>query len=382
MSDVTDEIGCTKDSYMGAGAKDTNYNVTAYMIIGTTGKGVNFACRAILEFDVSAIPATATIDSAELHWYCELAAATNNASTLWRCTRTNWLETQVTWNSYLTGSAWTAAGGDLAAADSPETKVAFNLPTTTGWKSVTGLKNMVDYAIANTAGLVEIIGKLDDETASTINAHFSWRNEPFDTEGAPHLVVAWTSPAGQKWIQVFAAKDLGILDAYPDTNYGTDPTIAVGFVAPSTDIYRGLLEFLPSALPVRSRILSGRLQLLSNNTVAAFTIYRLTRNNWVKAQATWNSYLTGSAWTAPGGDYDAAISAAMTPTLGWVSYTITDLVRDAANVRGRILELLIKKDNEGAAAVFSFGSKEHTAYTDPYIVIQYENAPWTQAHVI
>jgi hypothetical protein len=70
--------------------------------------------RGGLEFDLSTLPANATINSAELELYYHDDYTTTGAEDLeaHRITR-SWTEAGVTWNSYDGTNSWTSAGGDF-----------------------------------------------------------------------------------------------------------------------------------------------------------------------------------------------------------------------------------------------------------------------------
>lgn len=71
--------------------------------------------RLLFEFDMSVLPANAAIQWATLYlfWFSQMNSKGNTISyTIKRLTRSDWVENQVTWNSYKTGSAWTTPGGD------------------------------------------------------------------------------------------------------------------------------------------------------------------------------------------------------------------------------------------------------------------------------
>jgi hypothetical protein len=83
------------------------------MTLGATAAG-DFL-RAVVRFDLSSIAGrTATSCSLTVN---SLAAAGGTGYTLARLTRTDWVESEVTWNDYASGSAWTTPGGDVALGD-------------------------------------------------------------------------------------------------------------------------------------------------------------------------------------------------------------------------------------------------------------------------
>ena len=225
MTAITEHRSFSIDSYLSKEGADTNYNIIGTLNVGTSGKGANYANRAIMRADVSVIPADWTIDAAKLRWYCSTACtAAGIAATIYRCTRNNWTETGVTWNKYDGTNAWTTAGGDYSTTDSPETKATFNLPTATGWQEITGLANFVAKAIADHSGIMEMIARIDDETASSKIAVYEART---DDTYRPELIIECTTPAGQNWVVVVPAADTYIAEDYATTNYGTDVLVYV-----------------------------------------------------------------------------------------------------------------------------------------------------------
>lgn len=94
---------------------------------------------------------------------------------------------------------------------------------------------------------------------------------------------------------------------------------------------------------------------LYNQTV---TCYKMTRNDYVYNQATWNIYKTGSSWTAAGGDYEASSPAPVTiliaPSTSINTWTITDIVQDAVDNTINC-NLLIKADDETSPVDHFYG---------------------------
>ncbi|GAJ21220.1 unnamed protein product, partial [marine sediment metagenome] len=121
-------------------AKDTDLQEIApdgnhgYLIELWLNNGANAAQRPILEFDISELPGGATIISASLElYYYSYTLFDPDGLTIWayKLTRTDWVELQATWNSYKTGSAWTAAGGDYVTSDPAGGSTTF--PADYGW---------------------------------------------------------------------------------------------------------------------------------------------------------------------------------------------------------------------------------------------------------
>lgn len=154
--------------------------------------------RSIVEFDVSQL-ASATVLAATL--VREITALSNGGHQvkISRCTRPGaWVENQVTWLKYKTGSDWTASGGDFDDSGPPAALV-YTEPTTTGEHEVAGLRPFVRDALENHGGIVSLMTRLADE-APTVDTGAAWNSR----ERAPgwRLVVEFALPdAGRRSIR-------------------------------------------------------------------------------------------------------------------------------------------------------------------------------------
>lgn len=157
------------DSYMQGnpeGAQDNNHGG-----FNAVGHGVEYAGddktslkRPIANFDVSRL-AGRTINSAKLRRYVIVRSISGTMTTrVSRCTRpADWVEDEVTWDEYASGSAWTAEGGDFDDTG-PPAAVDQDEPDASLWTDFTGLKAFVTDAIDNRNGIVSLILRLTDET--------------------------------------------------------------------------------------------------------------------------------------------------------------------------------------------------------------------------
>ncbi|MFH0816232.1 MAG: DNRLRE domain-containing protein [Methanobacteriota archaeon] len=131
-------------------------------------------------------------------------------------------------------------------------------------------------------------------------------------------------------------KDAWLYDNNPNVNYGDYNIFSVG-TSGTGETGRGIMQF---SFPTSNRnILSATLQLYSlvnnrvpygvnisvNPVIGAWTEGPGGGNNNV----TWNSRLTGTAWTKPGGDYDATRVAYVnvSEVNTWYSWNVTALVK-------------------------------------------------------
>lgn len=98
----------------------TNHDTETTAYIGDTNATDPEAQRIIIKFDLSTIPANATIIAASISMF-EIAAGDGAGLGAWNifCYRLkrDWVEDQATWNEYSTGNAWGTAGADNTTTD-------------------------------------------------------------------------------------------------------------------------------------------------------------------------------------------------------------------------------------------------------------------------
>lgn len=196
----------------------------ANLFVGNNDNG--FTRRALLAFDLSAVPAGATIDSVSLHLYATVASANAETVSLFRLT-SNWGEgtsvasgngingapasggTDATWQDRFSGGqGWSNEGGDFVATSSASTSVSGAGAAYT-WSSaglVADVQAWVDGTASNDGWIV--IG--NESTASTAKGFAS--REATDTTQRPELTINYTvavpEPATQA-LALFAVLFLG-----------------------------------------------------------------------------------------------------------------------------------------------------------------------------
>ena len=184
-----------------------------------------------------------------------------------------------------------------------------------------------------------------------------------------------------------SAKDTALLSDTPDALYGTEYYCLVGDAAAS--IRRIIAEFSISGLPVGATLASASLQFYYYGSQYTDPVgktvwaYKLTRTDWVEAQASWNDYKTSTAWTAGGGDYVTSSPAGGSTTfpadVGWIAWNVLAIVQDAYD--GSIAaEFLLKFEDETLTSGNSrayFYTNDYTTDTDlcPKLIIVYIVAP-------
>ena len=184
----------------------------------------------------------------------------------------------------------------------------------------------------------------------------------------------------------YTLQDTYIQEHNPDANFNYSDAIFVSSdEAPSDWTQRGLLEMDISGLPEGVTITGATLRLYYYGWIVADPVgrtlwaYKLTRNDWVETEVTWNSYQTGETWTSPGSDFvtsdplgGAAVIPADSPT--WVEWEIVGIVGDAY-ANGENVELLLKFETETDIDTSTkFYGFEYEDTIPPELHIQYTEA--------
>ena len=220
----------TKDSYLesGAGASSNFGNSTNLVLNGFA----NRSRRPIMTFNLSAIPTTATVNSATLslttsNAFTPVASAGNPdlnpfPASIYPVSPTNtWTEgtggsNDVTYTNYTTASAWTTLGGDYSTSVSGTIPNTFTLSTTYPVGTViasTDLSSVVQSWVStptNNNGLIVV-------TTTSYNTTLSLNFNSRDVATAslrPKLNVYYTYPSPCLNISTTSYKPI----AYPDTS--------------------------------------------------------------------------------------------------------------------------------------------------------------------
>lgn len=128
-------------------------------------------------------------------------------------------------------------------------------------------------------------------------------------------------------------QDTFINGAFPGLNYGGGAELIVR-AASATESYRVLVQFDLSSIPSGATVTSATLKLYYYEWGTADPVgrtiwgYRLTQS-WTEMGASWLQYDGTNSWSSSGGDYtlDGGSSATVPSSYGWMTWTVTDIVK-------------------------------------------------------
>jgi hypothetical protein len=164
------------------------------------GNDASNSQRALLRFDLSSIPSTATVASCTL----TVDVVTRNqasAGKIYRVKQQAWSETTATWNRYDGVSTWTTPGAfspveltsDVVVTPGPDGPVAYAPPTGSEAFTFPDIAGLCQDAVTNRGGLLDLMIKQDaDAPGATAEMGFS-RHADNDPQERPRLDVATTS---------------------------------------------------------------------------------------------------------------------------------------------------------------------------------------------
>jgi len=181
-----------------------------------------------------------------------------------------------------------------------------------------------------------------------------------------------------------SGKDTKFYEDAPDTNYGSDVALNTGTAGGATYRNHVVLEFDISGLPSDAILDAATLYLyyydwaFNNPNGRTIWAYKLTRTDWVEAEATWNSYKTGSNWTTSGGDYvtsnPSGGSTTVPANFSWMTWGVLAIVQDAYD-SSIAAEFLIKDGSEEDSTRYipRWYSNDYTDDTSlrPKLIIEY-----------
>lgn len=185
------------DTYFQSTKPNTNGGNEVEIIVGEINVGNVDIFRTLNKFDLSSIPAEATINSAALSLWVSYDASSNARDFCIYRSKRSWVETQATWNIYSTGNNWQTAGG-FGANDTEQSNIGCvsmtaseAVGTEKQWSlTASAVQEMINGTWTNNGWLIKANVEADDAY------YFYSSNEQTYPERRPKLVIDYTLPTG------------------------------------------------------------------------------------------------------------------------------------------------------------------------------------------
>ena len=379
-------------SRFGEADPETNYGISPTLSLRN-----NDYKAGLLRFDVSSVPASASILSATLSVHVYGSTNLNPLDVqAYRMLRA-WSETGVTWNRASAGTPWAAAGANGIGADRDDLVLDSVTMSASGawydfdiadlvrlWVSTPGQNFGVALKTIGNGQVEYELWSSDYEFAPIVRPKLTITYVTGDTGPTPTRTptrTATISPTptrtetpgpqtitfqrGVAPVSGFAGVYDTFISNFGDTttNYGISPTLELR----ANDTRAALLRFDISSLPPTANIVNAELSVhvdyKTNDFTMPVNLYRVVRP-WNEMEATWlnatNSTLWGLAGANSGSDRitTAAASVVMASANQWYQFDVTNLVRtwvtNAADNKGVIL-----KAGTGNNVAYSLRSSEY-----------------------
>jgi hypothetical protein len=362
--------------------------------------------RTLVKFDFSAVSSSACVTSAVLRLTLTAVQNTSRTYAVHRLSQ-SWTEgngsasSGVSWSRRDGVTAWTNAGGDFNPVATAQRATGTTNGVTLEWNVTADVAAFVGGTAANDGWLVK-----DANEGSGGEFRFASRENGTLTK-RPQVVIAYglcaptptatatvtgtrpptatATPTAIVPTMLGASQDSWIDQANVTQNKGKDTALKVQPAAGK--LRRTLVQFDLSAFAPGSCVSTALLKLrltAVQSTARTFGVYRVTQG-WTEGTGTTNSGVTWntrngvSAWTAPGGAFSAAATAAITTgttnnvTLQWnVTADVAAFVSGTAPNDG----WLVKDVAEGSGNEFRFASRENgTVAARPQLVVTLAPCP-------
>ncbi|OYT31890.1 hypothetical protein B6U93_02805 [Candidatus Woesearchaeota archaeon ex4484_78] len=181
---------------------NTNFGNFASIPIGTFLK--KNPMRGLIKFNLSSIPSKARIISANLSLYFFYSTVggsrTHAVHRVQQFPARNWIETQVTWNSYNGTDSWTIPGGDYNTT--PTDTQTFDNSALNSWITYNVTTDVQNFINNHTLNFGWIIKDTDETTQRAIRAYASSENN--NPAKRPKLQISYITQCNptlnQDWI--------------------------------------------------------------------------------------------------------------------------------------------------------------------------------------
>jgi len=182
------------DIYIFSAAATTNYGTSTEMGIGEANVATNIIGRSLLKFDLSSIPANATITSVTLSLWPNTDYSSNTRTIRVYRLKVPFNESQATWNTRATGSNWQTAGAsgvnDRESLAIGSVQILANEPLNTEKQislSPAQIQELIDGTFTNNGFIIIADTELNDG--------FTYKTSDHATASQrPRLVIQYTVP--------------------------------------------------------------------------------------------------------------------------------------------------------------------------------------------
>jgi Disaggregatase related repeat len=197
-----------KDALIYSDAATTNYGTNVDCYLGDVSASASHALRILIAFDVSGVPAGATVNSATLSLWEFAAGVAGGGPASWAANvhrvLVNWVEAQATWNILSTGNNWGTAGCSNATDRSatPSAILTLDGAAAAGFVSWSGaglvadVQAWVDGTATNYGWLLTAPGAEFLGTTPLAYNQFYLSDYTTDAAKRPKLVIAYTEAGG------------------------------------------------------------------------------------------------------------------------------------------------------------------------------------------
>ncbi|MCB1275934.1 GEVED domain-containing protein [Prosthecobacter sp.] len=216
------------DSWLNANATTTNYGTTTTMRVDSSSGGTGNG-RPVVQFDVSGVPAGATITSATMRLNAVAVSDTSNRRIRVYPLTQSFTENEVTWAQRSSGVNWSSSGGSYGS------ELANTVVNTTGqytWSSDALTAQVQSWIDTPSSNLGVLLG---DTASGTVTKDFATK-EYGTSSLRPVLVVSYTVEStdgiGEVEDHVIVIQppttDFGDFSGFADASQGVNPALRLG----------------------------------------------------------------------------------------------------------------------------------------------------------
>ncbi len=335
-------------------SSSSNYGNSSNLGIGEKNTATGSIARTLIKFDLSSLPANATITSATLSlWISEDLSDTNTILNAYRLKK-SFNETQATWNNSATGVSWQVAGAsganDRESVSIGSITILADEPLNTEKQILLDpvkVQEMVNSTFTNNGFIIIANTELNDRfmymssdsstttqrpklviqytvggatsTATQSVATSSATNTPTLT-ATPTLTPTRTpTPIGSTPTSITLPTFTPVDDAYiasasPAANYGSGTTLQVD----NSPTNHFLIKFDVTGI-YGQQVANAKLRIYNVNASSnGGVLYQVTNNTWQEETVTWN--------TAPAAEPAQLASVGAVSVNNWYEVDLTSLI--------------------------------------------------------